>query len=385
MEIIIGGLMRNLTGYIEKNMDEFLDLLKTMVNMDSPTTEKSATDIFSNYLNNYFNNLGVYSEVIKQDIYGNHLKAVYGEGEEQVLVLCHMDTVWPIGESTRRPFRIIGEKAFGPGVFDMKTGIVQTIFAIKYFKENNKVFSRKIVFLYNSDEEVGSPSSRVIIEREALKSQQVLVLEPAEPPGNLKTARKGVGMFEIQVTGKASHAGAAHEQGVSAIKELALQVLQLESMTNYALGTTVNVGVISGGTRRNVVPAEAKALVDLRAINLEEAIKVEKEILSLKPFLKGTNISISGGMNRPPMVKTKKISELFLKAKNIARELGFDIEDDLSGGGSDGNFTANMNIPTLDGLGGVGDGAHSENEHIDLKEIPKRTALFIKLLEMLSI
>jgi len=376
--------MRNLTGYIEENMDEFLDLLKTLVNMDSPTTEKSATDIFCNYLNNYFNNLGVYSEIINQVIYGNHLKVVYGDAKEQILVLCHMDTVWPIGESIRRPFKIVGEKAYGPGVFDMKTGIAQSMFAIKYFKENNRRFSKKIVFLYNSDEEVGSPSSRAIIEKEALNSQQVLVLEPAEPPGNLKTARKGVGMFEIQVTGRASHAGAAHEQGVSAIKELAHQVLKLESITDYALGTTVNVGVISGGTRRNVVPAEANALVDLRAINLEEAVKVEKEILSLKPFLKGTNISVSGGINRPPMVKTEKITELFLKAKNIARELGFDIEDDLSGGGSDGNFTSNLNIPTLDGLGGVGDGAHSESEYIELKEIPKRTALFVQLLEMLS-
>ncbi len=212
----------------------------------------------------------------------------------------------------------------------------------------------------------------------------MLVLEPAEPPGNLKTARKGVGMFEIEVTGRASHAGAAHQQGLSAIKELALQILHLESMTNYALGTTVNVGVISGGTRRNVVPAEAKALVDIRAINVEEAIKVEKEILSLKPFTTGINISVSGSINRPPMVKTEKITELFLKAKNIASELGFDIKDDLSGGGSDGNFTANLNIPTLDGLGGVGDGAHSENEYIELKEISNRTALFIQLLEMLS-
>ncbi|MBT9129804.1 MAG: Carboxypeptidase G2 [candidate division WS2 bacterium] len=376
--------MRNLTGYLEKNMDEFLSLLRTLVNMDSPTTEKSATDIFGNYLNNYCNNLGVYSEVIKQDTYGNHLKVVYGDGEEQILVLCHMDTVWPMGESNRRPFKIVGDKAYGPGVFDMKTGIVQSIFAIKYFKENNRRFNKKFVFLYNSDEEVGSPSSRSIIEKEALKSQQVLVLEPAEPPGNLKTARKGVGMFEIEVTGRASHAGAAHQQGLSAIKELALQILHLESMTNYALGTTVNVGVISGGTRRNVVPAEAKALVDIRAINVEEAIKVEKEILSLKPFTTGINISVSGSINRPPMVKTEKITELFLKAKNIASELGFDIKDDLSGGGSDGNFTANLNIPTLDGLGGVGDGAHSENEYIELKEISNRTALFIQLLEMLS-
>ena len=362
--------------------DEMVQLLRQLVELESPSNEKEAVDKLSSFLAERLQALGCEVEVIPQEQYGNHVLASWGEGEPPILVLCHMDTVWATGEIKKRPFRVEGNKAFGPGVFDMKAGIVQAIFALEAAQKRGLV-QRRIVFLFNSDEEPGSFSSRPIIEELARKAKVALVLEPSVPPGALKTFRKGLGRFEITVKGRAAHSGADFEKGISAIDELARQVLKLHQLTDLEKGTTVNVGVFQGGTRANVVAAEARVEVDMRAATLEEAEKVVKEILSLKPELEGTEIEVRGGLNRPPMERTPAIVELFNHAQALAHELGFDITEAGTGGGSDGNFTAALGVPTLDGLGAVGDGGHAVHEYVDLEYLPERTALLTRLFETL--
>jgi glutamate carboxypeptidase len=299
----------------------------------------------------------------------------------QVLALGHSDTVWPMGTLRTMPFRAAEGRLWGPGVLDMKAGIAFFIFAVRALRELAIPVPSKVLLQLNSDEEVGSESSRPLTERNARASKAVLVLEPGTGlAGKLKTARKGVGDFTVTVRGKASHAGVDFAAGASAILELVRQLDRIAGFTNLARGITVNPGVIAGGTRSNVVAAEAHAEVDIRILKLKDAAGLEKKFRSLRPIDRRCSIEVTGGLNRPPMERSAGIVKLFHTAQKLARELGVEVEESLTGGGSDGNFTAALGIPTLDGLGGVGEGAHAANESILAGRIVDRTALIAKLL-----
>jgi len=317
--------------------------------------------------------------------FGKHLTCemkLPGRGKEgQVLALGHSDTVWPMGTLRGMPFREEKGRLWGPGVLDMKSGIVFFLFACEALRELDVPARSKVLLQLNSDEEVGSLSSRALTEKNATASKAVLVLEPGTGlEGKLKTARKGVGMFEIAVTGKASHAGVDFQAGASAVLELARQIGRIAGFTNVARGITVNPGVISGGTRSNVVAAEARAEVDMRVLRLKDAAGLEKKFRGLKPIDRRCRLEVSGGLNRPPMERSAGIVRLFRLAERLAAELGVKAEESLTGGGSDGNFTAALGVPTLDGLGGVGEGAHAVNESILVDRMADRTALIARLL-----
>lgn len=371
--------MSKILSFLEKNQPDILRDLELLVHRDSPSNSKELCDRCGKTIVELFaEKLGIQGEVFPQSHTGNHYKFTFGQGDEQLLFLGHFDTVWDKG---RLSYRVEGNKAFGPGIFDMKSGIIQALWAAKSLKEQKIPLNKKIVFFLNSDEETGSPTSRSIIESEAKKSKIVLVGEPSiSNTGGLKTSRKGVGIFNLKVEGVASHAGNHHDKGVNAIEELAHQILTLQGFTDYAAGTTVNVGVAHGGTRSNIVAAEAEAEIDLRAVTLAEAQRMEQLILNLKPKLQGAKVTVTGGMNRPPLERTPAIEKLYLKARDIAQSLGFDLPEGPVGGGSDGNYTAALGIPTLDGLGGVGDGPHAEHEHILVSHLPQRSALLAHLM-----
>lgn len=299
----------------------------------------------------------------------------------QILALGHSDTVWPMGTLRSMPFRHERGRLWGPGVLDMKAGIAFFLFAAEALRELDLPVRSKVLLQLNSDEEVGSLSSRALTELNASRSKAVLVLEPGTGlEGKLKTARKGVGDFTIHVTGKASHAGVDFAAGASAVLELARQIERVAAFADMARGITVNPGVVAGGTRSNVVAAEAHAVVDIRVLRLKDAPGLEKKFLRLKPFDPRCRIEVTGGLNRPPMERSAGIVRLFRTAQRLAAELGVKVEESITGGGSDGNFTAAMGVPTLDGLGGVGEGAHAANESILTSRIADRTALIAKLL-----
>ncbi len=368
----------------EHQHDMVADLTR-LVEMESPTDNKSALDRLGEHLAARLQHLGAQVEVLPQAQAGDHLRARWGgsdaEGNGGLLLLCHMDTVWDMGTLAERPVAIRDGRLFGPGAFDMKGGIVIALWAIRVLRGLNIMPKRRITLLLTSDEETGSKTSRPIVEMEALQHDAVLVLEPAQPPdAALKTWRKGVGMYQVRATGVSAHAGAAHDQGVNAIEELAHQVVAIQALTDYNAGTTVNVGVVSGGTRSNVVPESAWARVDVRVMNEAEADRLDESLRSLQPHLKGARVEVTGGINRPPMVRTAAGVSLFQKAAEIAAELGFSVTETGTGGGSDGNFTAALGVPTLDGLGVVGDGGHAQHENVVISSLPERAALLAGLL-----
>lgn len=304
-----------------------------------------------------------------------------GTGEPQILLIGHVDTVWPRGTLGRRPFRIEGDLAYGPGAYDMKGGIVLALWALKALAAAGRRPRRPVTLLFNTDEETGSAASRRHIEAEARRSEAVLVLEPARPDGSVKTWRKGVGHFRLVARGRAAHAGADPEQGVSAVQELATQILRLHEMNDFTTGTTVNVGVIGGGTRSNVVADSAWAEVDVRVKSREEADRITQAIQSLLPELRGATLEVTGGIGRLPMERTEGTLALFRRALEIAAGLGVDLFETGTGGASDGNFTSALGVPTLDGLGVVGEGAHAEDERVHVASMPLRAALLAAMLE----
>lgn len=366
--------------------DALLAELRTVVELESPSTDKAAVDRLVAYLRARARELGAAIEEYPQVDYGDLTVAswpAHGEAPtEPLLVLTHIDTVWPVGTLARRPFRIEGDTAYGPGIYDMKASVVMFLEAVRLLRERH-LLHRPIRWLINTEEEVGSPVSRPLIELEAQSSALVLCLEPPAPGGALKTARKGVGMFTVRISGRAAHAGAEPERGVSAIQELANQIAYLHSLNDPATGTTVNVGVVGGGTRSNVVAAEAWAKVDVRVATREEAERVTAAVLGARPWLPGATVTVEGGLNRPPMERTPAIAAAFERAREIGRELGLELREAATGGASDGNFTAALGVPTLDGLGCPGDGAHAEHEQISLSGLIERTALLALLLHRL--
>jgi len=292
--------------------------------------------------------------------------------------------VYPLGEIKRMPFRIVGGKALGPGTFDMKAGLVMALFAVDATWATRTNLSRPLVFLWTSDEEVGSLTSRREIEKEARQSAAVLVLEPSlGREGRLKTARKGVGTAEIIVHGRAAHAGIDPGAGVNAVHELALQIARLMKMNDAARGITVQATVVSGGTASNVVPERARAEIDIRFARTADGRRIERRLRALRPILKGANLEVRGGVNRPPLERTSDVRRLFRRARSLMHAGGLKLEEASTGGGSDGNFTSALGVPTLDGLGAVGDGAHSAREHVMIRALPERAALLAGLLATL--
>jgi len=375
---------RLLLKQLRAKLPAMLETLEKLVCCESPSTEKGAADTCAALLASVWKFTGVQVEFLEQKHRGAHLRITFAprpaSKRARLLVLGHYDTVYASGALAQMPFRIAGEKVFGPGVFDMKAGIVQALFALKALQQLNASLSKTVVFLWTSDEEIGSESSRKLIEAEAKRSDAVFVLEPAlGPKGLFKTARKGVGEAEIIVHGRASHAGLAPEKGANAIHELALQIARLKTWNDARRGISVNAGLILGGTRTNVIPDRAKAVIDLRALRIRDMRAIEKRLHALKPVLPGTQLEIRGGFNRAPL-EHKHSQVLFQRAGSLARQMGLEIGECTAGGGSDGNFTAALGIPTLDGFGAVGEGAHSPGEYIIAKTMPERAALLAAML-----
>jgi len=303
---------------------------------------------------------------------------------KRILALGHSDTVWPKGTLPSMPVKRSKGRLWGPGVLDMKSGLAFLVTAVRVLKELDIAVPRELVLLVVPDEEVGSPESRSITEREARASDLVLVLEPGTgSTGKLKTARKGVGRYRVSVRGRAAHAGVDFENGASAILEAARQIERISALTDLKRGITVNPGVIRGGTRSNVVAAEAQIEVDLRAVTNKDANALDRKLKGLRAVDKRCTLLVEGGLNRPPMERTRAMANLFGRAQAVADELGISIEESATGGGSDGNFTAALGIPTLDGLGGVGEGAHAPNESILLDRVVDRVAFLAGLIAKL--
>jgi glutamate carboxypeptidase len=375
---------RLLLKQLRARLPAMLETLGKLVCCESPSTEKSAADACAALIASVWKSAGVQVELLEQKHRGAHLRITCApptaSKRGRLLVLGHYDTVYASGTLAQMPFRVAGEKVFGPGVFDMKAGIVQALFALEALERLNASLTKTVVLLWTSDEEIGSESSQKLIEAEAKRSDAVFVLEPAlGPKGLFKTARKGVGEAEIIVHGRASHAGLAPEKGANAIHELALQIVRLKTWNDTRRGISVNAGVIAGGSRSNVIPDRAKAVIDLRALRLRDMRAVEKRLHALKPVLPGTQLEIRGGFNRAPL-EHQHSRELFQRARSLAGQMGLKIGECTAGGGSDGNFTAALGIPTLDGCGAVGDGAHSPGEYIIAKAMPERAALLAAML-----
>lgn len=374
--------MKHLLSHLHHHLPHDLGLLEQMVNMDSPSLDKALIDRFVHFVGKQFEDIGGAVDYIPAEKSGDHLRVFFPGGTMRpILLLGHTDTVFSAGEAARRPFAVRDGRAAGPGVFDMKAGILLMLSALRALLAVDGGLRRPVVVLLTSDEEVGSPSSRTIIESEGKRAEAVLVLEPSLPGGVLKTARKGVGTFTIQALGRAAHAGVDPLKGINAIEEIAHQVLALRRLAEATPEATVTAGVIRGGTRTNVVPAEAMVEVDVRVATLEQAEQITQGIRSLRPHLPGSRLEIRGGVNRPPMERTSATERLFTLAQSIAREMALPLQEGSTGGASDGNFTAAMGIPTLDGLGAVGDGAHSLDEFVEIESLPSRAALVAGLIQ----
>ena len=372
-----------LLNWLTPRLPEMIRTLEVFVCAESPSTEKPAADACVQVIAAEWAKRKVQVELLRQKHRGDHLRVTYApekRSQSQLLVLGHYDTVYASGTLTKMPFRAAAGRVFGPGAFDMKAGIVQALFALDAIQSLGAQVKKRIVFLWTSDEEIGSESSRKLLEAEAKRSDAVFVLEPSlGSKGLLKTARKGVGEAEIIVHGRASHSGLAPEKGVNAIHELALQLARVKEWNDLPRGISVNAGVIAGGTRANVIPDRARAVVDLRALRNDDIKKIEKRLRALRPLARGAKLEVRGGFNRPPLER-KHSKELFRRAVSFGNAMGLSIGEATAGGGSDGNLTAALGVPTLDGLGAIGDGAHSPGEYIIARAMPQRAALLAALM-----
>jgi len=370
--------------YFSERREAMVVAIRELVQMESPSDNKAAVDRLADVVAEKFASFGGAVRIHRANDFGNHLQVDFGGAShgKPVLLLGHYDTVYPLGTLAKMPCAVDGGKLTGPGVLDMKAGIVLMLSAIEALRAWHGELPRPVSVLLVSDEEVGSDSSRAITESLAKRAGAVLVLEPSYGrEGAVKTARKGVGEYEIRVTGKSSHAGLDFEEGVNAILELARQIDKVSGFTDLKKGLTVNVGIVSGGSRTNVVPAEARAQVDVRIARMKDGAGIDKKMHGLRAFNRKCKVEVLGGINRPPMERTPGVANLYSRAMGIAGELGWKLSEAAVGGGSDGNFTAGMGIPTLDGLGGVGDGAHAVHEHILISQLPRRAALVAGLIE----
>jgi glutamate carboxypeptidase len=372
--------------FFSERRDEMVSTIRQMVEIESPSDNKAAVDHLGEHVASRFSAIGGRVEFHRVTDFGNHLQVNFegASGRKPVLLLGHIDTVYPLGTLQSMPCKIDKGRLWGPGVLDMKSGIGLMIHALGALRSSGSELPRPVTVLLVSDEEIGSDTSRHITESLAKKSEAVFVLEPSYGlDGAVKTARKGVGEYLIKVTGKAAHSGLDFEKGVNAVVELARQIEKVSKFTDLKRGLTVNPGVISGGTRVNVVPAEATVAVDLRISKLKDAAGIDRKFRSLRPFDRKCRVTVTGGLNRPPLERTGGVVELYRKAASISRSLGHRLGEAAVGGGSDGNFTGGLGIPTLDGLGGVGEGAHATHESIVIETLPWRAALLAGLITAL--
>ena len=358
-------------------------LLKFLVETESPSHDKAAVDRVGTIVAEEARKLGAQVEIIPNKETGDHVLARFHPSSlslhPSILLLCHMDTVFPLGTLTKILYREADGKIFGPGVLDMKSGIVISLAAIEEAQKHG--LKRPITLLCTSDEEIGSHTSRAHIERLAKESALVLVLESALVDGSLKTWRKGVGEFFVKTKGRAAHAGGEHERGRNAIEEMSHQVIAIQKLTDYSKQTTLNVGVIHGGTVSNVVPEECSVEVDVRVMQPGEWERLDSEMSKLKPVLDGTSIEIKGDLNRPPMPLDETMKVTFEKMKTIASTIGIELKAGGSGGGSDANFVAPLGVPIMDGLGAIGEGYHSEREYIFAESLEQRVKLISAILQ----
>ena len=372
--------MRSVLAYCERELPWLLEAIEALVCLESPSGDAAAINRCIAELESRLGGLGGRVTRLSGGPAGDHLRTEFGSGARRVLLLGHVDTVWPTGTLARRPLRAEGGRLYGPGVFDMKAGLALAGLAVKALAQESDGMPGVVVLLVTADEETGSAASRRIIEAEACASEAVLVLEPALPGGALKTSRKGCGQFVLRVSGRAAHAGIEPELGASAISELARQIPRIEALRDAAAGTAVNVGVVRGGSRPNVVAADAEAVIDVRVASAAEAARVTAALGALKPVDPGTRVAVAGGIDRPPMERSPAGAALFAVAQAVAADLGRTLGEGRTGGGSDGNLTAALGVPTLDGLGAVGGGAHADDEHVTIADLPWRAALVAGLL-----
>jgi glutamate carboxypeptidase len=381
----IEELAMNLLDHYAARRESILQSIRELVERETKSREESRLNEIASFISGQLREIGGQVELIPQNGYGTHLRARFDFGhdrmEQGVLVVGHLDTVWPVGSLKRLPFRVTPEgRAHGPGIFDMKSGVAILVESLRTIVSQRLATKRPVTLLLTCDEEIGSRTSRPLIEEDA-KNAAALILEPPISGGVVKTGRKGIGTFTVRALGRAAHAGLDPEKGVNAIVELAHQTLRLSALNDYGRGVTVSVGLVEGGSALNVVPACASAKVDVRFWTPEDGKNLIAAIRGLTPVTAGAKIEVSGGINRPPMPRSEKNIALYEHARDLAAELGFELKDEVVGGGSDGNFIAAMGVPTLDGLGVDGAGAHAEHEHIVIDDIPRRAALLTRLMQ----
>ncbi len=366
----------DLRAYLAKQLPQITDLLTQVVSIESQTHEKAGVDRVGQLIQQRLKNLGAQITVHPQAHVGDHVVGTWNRGAGAPISLyMHMDTVHPTGSLAKRPIRIEGDRFYGPGSYDMKASHVISLFAMQALIELGQLPQREVRLVFTSDEEIGSDTSKTLIEDLARDAVLSLVMEPALPDGRLKSARKGTGTYKVTARGRAAHAGGAHEQGINAVAELAHQVIKLQSLTDYARGVTFSVGAIRGGGVTNVVPDFAELYVDTRVTTYEDAQWVRKAVYGLQPVLAGSRLEVEGEPDRPPMPCDAGRLETFARIQAIGKELGLDVQHGPSGGGSDASFTAAIGVPTMDGLGAEGDGAHAIDEHVLLHSLPERAAL----------
>ena len=374
--------MSNLCDLCAQALPDTVALLKQLAAIESPSNDKATLDACVAFVAEQLRALGADVTIVPQTTAGDQITALWPgvDPSTQFLTLCHLDTVWPIGTLAKMPLREADGKLYGPGVYDMKAGTAILLTALQVLREAGWPPKHPVRMLFTSDEEVGSVTSRDLIEGEARRSLLTIVLEPALASGQIKTFRKGVGDFTVVAHGRAAHAGGDHQKGINAIEELAYHIPDLQKLTDYATGTTINVGVIKGGSAGNVVPERAEMEVDFRIAQMAEIDRVVTAIQGLQPVLDGARLEISGGLNRPPMEHNATMIRTFEQARQLAASIDLILEEGSTGGGSDGNFTAGLGTPTLDGMGAVGDGAHATHEHVVIASLAERAALLATIL-----
>jgi glutamate carboxypeptidase len=374
--------MSELMTFFQGQQDNMLATLHELVEIESPSDDRTAVDRVAARVAELIEASGGRPERFPRDRAGDMILGRWpGEtADRQILLLCHMDTVWSLGTLAERPVRIKDGRFYGPGAFDMKGGIVIALMALQGLGLLGRHPVAPVLMLCNGDEEIGSPASRAMIEELAAASSLVLCLEPAIPGGALKTARKGVASYTLRVKGRSAHAGADHAKGINAIEEMAHQILRLQALTDYDSGTTVNVGVIQGGTRSNVIPEACEVKVDVRVTTREEAARMTQVISGLKPVRPGAELTVKGGLGHPPMIRDAVLQRTFEQVRRIGERHGIAVIEGSTGGGSDGSIAAAQGAPTVDGMGAEGDGAHAIDEYVLIESLPVKAALLAAIL-----
>jgi len=372
--------------FLQQHSEEMLNFIEKLVNIDSGSYNKKGVDQIGEILRNCYENLGFHVKVIHQKEYGNHLVIEHKESiYPSIVILAHMDTVFPKGTVLERAFRIEGQRAYGPGVIDMKSSHAAVLFAIKALINERDEAYKHIKIILNSEEEIGSPTSKSLIEKEAKNTKYALVMEPARKDGSLVSARRGKGNYTLIVEGKAAHSGIEPEKGRSAIEELAHKIIQLHELSDHENGISVNVGLIEGGSSANTVSDHAEAQIDVRMKEIDQVELIEEKLEEIcsTTEVAGTKIVLEGEMNRPPMEKNKKTRALLRIIQAVGDEIGIEIEDTATGGGSDASFTSSLGIATIDGLGPIGGNAHSDKEYLEIPSLVERTYLLATIIKRL--